>query len=57
MKIKQALAKLAKYFEMEENEFVRLPKRTILEWAAEIGANYQLSRQQHAWLIGEIQYF
>jgi len=63
MNFKRALSILAKFFVMNEEAFSHaLSKATIIAWAEqvkeqtvqELGDVYQLTQQQHAFLIGEI---
>ena len=57
MKIKRAVYKLAKFFAVDADIFRPLPNKTIIAWAARIGTGYQLSRIEHAFLIGEVTSF
>jgi hypothetical protein len=55
--MKQAIDRLCKFFQVDGDIFRPLSNRTILTWAAQVGPGYQTTREQHAFLIGEVQTF
>ncbi len=54
--MKQALQKLAKFFDLEEKWFSdRLKNTEIIAWADELGPKYTLSNFQHNLLINNVR--
>lgn len=50
---RSAVATLAKYFQALPEIFLKLPKPVALEWGEQIGPKYQLTNDQHRFLVGE----
>lgn len=60
MNINRAATVLAKKFAVDVDIFRVLDKKVVISWAEQIagqGEKYLLTRNQHAFLIGEIQDF
>lgn len=57
MKFQQALHNLAKFFSLNSEKFLDLPKDAVINWADELPfkgqtAPYQLKHWQHNFLVG-----